>query len=147
MIYYVMPRIYESQMIYVVMVEAFSDFKDLFGDLKEAESGELALIGYDEKILFTNKTPSVFEKMSQEEICKLFPEGQYEVKLEERKADTLLGIRISYKIENLRLVVSLKKSDFLKPYIPFRRMTGKLLIGFTVILLMFNYFNLEENLV
>lgn len=136
MIYYVMPRIYESQMIYVVMVEAFSDFKDLFGDLKEAESGELALIGYDEKILFTNKTPSVFEKMSQEEICKLFPEGQYEVKLEERKADTLLGIRISYKIENLRLVVSLKKSDFLKPYIPFRRMTGKLLIGFTVILLM-----------
>lgn len=134
-IYYVLPWIKEDQMIYIVMAEPFSDFENLFEDLKEAGSGELALIGYGEKILFTNQTPSVFQDMSKEEMFGLFSKEQYEVSLKERQEDTLLGMRISYKMEGLGLAVSLKKADFLKPYRAFRQMTGKLLIGFTAVLL------------
>ncbi len=135
-IYYAMRwKSDEAHRVLIFMEEPFSDFRELFGDLKEAKSGDLALVGYGGLLIFTNKEQSVFEKMSAEELGSLFPEEQYAAKLDERREDTLLGVRISYQIEDLRLAVCLKKEDFLRPYQPFLQLTGELLLVFTAVLL------------
>lgn len=123
-----------SHDLLIMMVEPFSEFQALFEDLEEAGVEDYALMGYKDEILFSSHPESVFSGMTSEERGDLFQEGQYELKLTESGKNSILGVRLSYRIEELKLAVCLSRADLLRPYQAFFRMSNGLLVIFTFLL-------------
>lgn len=117
-----------------VMVEPFSEFRALFDELSDADIEDFALIGYGEQILFSNREDSVFSRMTAEELAGLFLDGQYELKRVEQGGDSIIAVRLSYRIEDLKMAICLSKQDLLRPYQSFFGLTNKVLLIFTIVL-------------
>lgn len=117
-----------------VMVEPFSEFRALFKDFSDADIEDFVLIGYEGQILFSNSAASVFSRMTAEDLEGLFLDGQYELNLVEQGEDSIIAVRLSYRIEDLKMAIRLSKQDLLRPYQSFFGLTNKVLLIFTIVL-------------
>ena len=125
----------EDHEIILLMIEPFQEYRSLFEDLLQADIEDFCLIGWNEEILFHNKEDSIFCGKKPDELTDLFYEEQYETKLIEEEDVTVIGVRLSYQMEQLKLATALSKDEFLKPYRPFAHMINLMFVIFTVLLL------------
>ncbi|MDO4453091.1 MAG: histidine kinase [Eubacteriales bacterium] len=125
----------EDHQIVFLMTEPFEEFRNIFSDFLNADVKDFCMIGKDGEILFQNMEDSAFCDMKPEEIENLFAEEQYKTNLTEIGGNTIIGVRTSYQIEQMKLVTCLSKSDFLHPYESFVAMIHGIFIAFQLILL------------
>ncbi len=125
----------EGHEMILLMVEPFEEYRSLLENFLRADVTDFCLIGWEEEILFQNIEDSIFYGRKPEELAELFYEEQYETKLIEEGDITVIGVRLSYQMEQLKLVTALSKDEFLKPYKPFAHMISLMFMIFTVILL------------
>lgn len=119
----------------LLMVEPFSEIRTPLGDFLNDDVDDFCMIGIDGRILFQNTEDSVFGKMTPEQIESLFVAEQYDTNLVEMGRDTVIGVRLSYQMEQLKLVTCVSEEDFLRPYQPLIRLIHMMMVVFTVILL------------
>lgn len=117
-----------------VMIEPFSDFRNLYQDFVNVGISDFCLLGREEEILFQNDSESIFDDMSEEERNALFTDQQYEQKMTEYAHGTALGFRISFQIEELKMVLYLPYESLLRPYHSYIQMVYYLFVVFTAIL-------------
>lgn len=125
----------EGHEILLFLIEPFQDFQAVFSDFREDEICDYTLLGYKDIILFRNQKQSVIEKISVSDRKKLFSEKQNTVKILETDREIVVGIRSSYKIEQLKIAAALSKEKFLQPYQNWINCFLCILISFAVILL------------
>lgn len=131
----VMSKEVEGHEILLFLIEPFQDFQAVFSDFREDEICDYTLLGYKDIILFRNQKQSVIEKISVSDRKKLFSEKQNTVKILETDREIVVGIRSSYKIEQLKIAAALSKEKFLQPYQNWINCFLCILISFAVILL------------
>lgn len=125
----------EGHEVLLFLIEPFSDFRAVFSDFREDGIRDYTLIGYKDEILFKNKSQSVIEKIPLSDRKKLFSENQNTVKILEADRGVIIGIRSSYKIEQLKIAAALSKKNFLQPYQNWIHCFSFILISFAVLLL------------
>ena len=125
----------ENHQIVFLMIEPFEEFRNIFSDFLNADVRDFCMIGRNGEILFQNVDDSAFCQMEPEKIENLFADEQYKTNLTEIDGNTIIGVRTSYQIEQMKLVTCLSKSDFLHPYESLIAMINEVFVGFQLILL------------
>ncbi|MDO4273038.1 MAG: histidine kinase [Eubacteriales bacterium] len=118
-----------------ILIEPFDDFRQLFQDFLDADISDFCLIGNEEKILFQNQEESYFGQMESGMLNTLFVDDQYAVNLLETNGHTVIGTRISYQAEQLKLFISLPNKKLLQPYRTFSRLIMIILFVFSIFLI------------
>ncbi len=119
---------------FLFLIEPFSDFQALFSGFRDADITDYALVGNHEEVLFQNQKNSVIKTLSSDERKRLFDKNQNTAQLFETDREMLIGVRISYQIEQLKIAASLSKEAFLRPYQMWINCCFLIIVVFAVIL-------------
>lgn len=131
---FVLCKEIKGHTLFLFLIEPFSDFQALFSGFRDADITDYALVGNQEEVLFQNQKNSVIKGLSPEERKKLFDKNQNTAQLIETDKEMLIGVRISYQIEQLKIAASLSKEAFLRPYQIWINCCFLIIVVFAVIL-------------
>lgn len=102
--------------IYLIMIEPFSDIKEIFHDFEQVNLNDFCLLGYQNEILFKNRADSFIDHISESERDILADELQYAVKITEEEQHTILVSRASYQMDQIKVAVGITAEEYLTPF-------------------------------
>ena len=131
---------------WLFMAEDFDDYRFLLQDLEGSDVSDYVIVGSGEQILFQNMTDSYFAAQTTEELADLFVDDQYTVKLTEQESRTVIGTRLSYQAEELKMALCIGNRELMDPYLFFIHLFTSSLSVFTVVLVAMIYLILRKSL-
>lgn len=125
-------KYWDGHRIYLIMVEPFADFRNIFSDFMRAGVYDYCLLGYKDQVLFQSREESFMEKAPDLPETVFSSDGQYSARITEQGAYTVFSSRASYRMDQIRVAVGMNMQDFLEPYQPFIRAVMLLFFIFVV---------------
>lgn len=136
----------EGHDLLFVLVEPFEDFLNILADFSVAKSEDYCLIGRYGEILYQNSAVSEIPSFPPEAIESFFSNEQYTGKITELDENTYIGTRISYTMEDLKLLIRIPNSTLVSTHQMLCLICNSFLIAFAVILLFTILIVLHESL-
>ncbi len=130
--------------IIIFLIEPFSEYLAIFAELEDNSISDYALLSYD-NVLFSHCTADSFEESIASETDHFFTDSQYEVKRTEEQAGVFLGARISYTIEDMKLLVYMPSKVYMSPYSTLIVSLNFILVSLMIVLLVIILFVLKRN--
>ena len=139
-----MSKEWKGHEITFFMIEPFSEFRAIFQTFDQNQIFDYALVGHH--LIFATDYSPVFSSLIPGNGDSLVTDKQYEVRQTFTDTGVVLGVRISYMVENLKLVVYIPHGIYQKPYLSFIRSVNFVLILLLAVLLLVILFVLRRNL-
>lgn len=131
---FAVPCQMDDHTIYLIMIEAFSDFRNIFSDFDQVDLNDYCLLGYQNEVLFRNRKDSFVDVITEKERGALRDVYQYAAKVTEIGPYTILVSKASYQMDQIHVAVALTQKDFLQSYQPFLRTVSLVFSMATVVL-------------
>ena len=130
-----MSRIYEGRIFVLYMIQPLADFTDILADLEEGGMDGYCVVGRDNRLLYVHPKESVFSEFFRDPLSTgCFSEVQYEATQTDWNGYLILGMRVSYFTEDLKIAACISEQALVKPFSNFVTTSMLIFTFFTILL-------------